>query len=248
MSPQSFSNCATGKNIFLAVAPAFLHFLERDVGRHSRSQRCEWRQRLFPHRPDRAAQSENRQQLVEHRSTSSSSCNRRAEIRLPRAAWPGLREAARVPLTRARPPPRSSMRRVMTSKVRHAPCANVQAEQRRIDVRAERVDVVQQQVLQDSAAPSAVARARRCAGGSEFRTSGRRDAGIARARCRCNRCLRLPACAQPISAACRLSRTFCACSSSSCCGISSQGNRRSRSIGIMRRPMARAGRKQQRPA
>ena len=49
-----------------------------------------------------------------------------------------------------------------------------------------------------------------------------------------------------ISAACRPSRTFCACASSICCGISSQAKRRSRSMGTMRRPMLRPGRKQQR--
>ena len=52
------------------------------------------------------------------------------------------------PFTRARPPPRSSSRRVMTSNVRQPLLRDVQAEHRRVRVRAERVNVVQHQMLQ----------------------------------------------------------------------------------------------------
>ena len=41
--------------------------------------------------------------------------------------------------------------------------------------------------------------------------------------------------------ACRLSRTFCACTSSICCGISSQAKRRSRGMGTIRSPTERPG-------
>ena len=44
------------------------------------------------------------------------------------------------------------------------------------------------------------------------------------------------ACAQAIKAVCTLSRTFCAWVSSICCGVSSQANRRSRTVGTRRNP------------
>ena len=52
------------------------------------------------------------------------------------------------PLTRARPPPRSSSRRVMTSKVRQPCCARCRPNIAGSGVRAEGVNVVQHEVLQ----------------------------------------------------------------------------------------------------
>ena len=230
------------EDVLLAVAPALLHVLERDVGRHARGQRADGRRRPAP--------SSARSARVRPKTPSSWSMSiqsgqrvvvRQARTPSPRAAAPGLRPGAAG--RRRAPGRRRGLRSGARSprSVRHAPRLDVQPEQRRVDVRAERVDVVQQQVLQLRPLGAAAARARRCAAGSAPRTSGRPGAGTARAGCRCSRCPRRPASAQPISAACRLSRTFCACSSSSCCGISSQAKRRSRTIGIRRRPIARPG-------
>ena len=180
------------------------------------------------------------------RSSRCSSCSRSGRTRPPRAAWPGPSTSRTRPLTRARPPPRSSRRRVMTSKVRHAPLWMCQPEQRGIDIGAQGVDVVQHQVLATAGARPAAAPARRCAAGWALRTNGRPGAGTGAAGCRCSRWLRRRCCAQSISAWRRLSRTFCCCSSSICCGISSQANRRSRTVGTMRRPTDRPRREQQR--
>ena len=104
------------------------------------------------------------------------------------------------PLTRARPPPRSSRRRVMTSKVRHAPLLDVPAQQGRDRHRPPACRCCAAAGTSTAGAPPAAAPARRCAGGWALHTSGRRGAGIAAAGCRCSRWPRRRCCAQLISA------------------------------------------------
>ena len=70
--------------------------------------------------------------------------------------------------------------------------ADVPAQQARIEIGPQRVDVVQEQILQLRPLRRAAGPACRCGACWAPRTSGRWGAGIAAARCRCSRCRRRP--------------------------------------------------------
>jgi hypothetical protein len=139
------------------------------------------------------------------------------------------------PLTRARPPPRSSSRRVITSKVRQpaARCAGRTSP----DPRPRRA--CQCYAAAGAATAGARQQLREHAVAQQV---GHLEPVADRVQALERQIVRVIAAfagerAQLMRAARRLSRTFCCCSSSICCGISSQRKRRSRTMGIMRKPM-----------
>ena len=151
------------------------------------------------------------------------------------------------PLTRAKPPPRSSSRRVITSKDRQAPWRMCRPSSAGSRSAPRRIDVVDHQIFQ-AGRPAGGAAERRCAAGWKSRTNGPPGEGIARGHCRCNRFLRRPVSPSRSARRAGSRRTFCACSSRTCCGISSHIKRKSRSIGTRRKPMARPGESSTGPA
>ena len=151
------SRIGTRENVLLAVAPAFLHVLQRDVGGHRGGQCADGGGDSSRRRRDRRASGRRPPAAGRGRSRWSSSCNSDSSNSSSSRGMARPSTSRTRPSTRARPPPRSSMRRVITSKVRHAAAVDVQAQQGRIEIGAQGVDVVEQQVLAAAAAAQAVA-------------------------------------------------------------------------------------------
>ncbi len=150
------------------------------------------------------------------------------------------------PLTRARPPPRSSIRRVMTSNVRQAPCVRCSPSMAG-STSAPSVSMlcsIRCCSCGRSASSRASAPLRSRFGNFEpvadrMQALQRHVVGVIAAFAG----VRGPV-DERVRAGCR--GLSAACSSSICCGISSQMNRRSRSMGIRRRPTERPSDEKQR--